>query len=372
MSDSRPSRIFDRRSFLGSLKRVRDALARPPRTGASSDREQDDPISNRERFAAIVKDQTRTLGSDHPETLKARTSLAHYTGQAGDHESACNQLTAVVNDQTRVRGYDDPDTLRSRYELASHTGKAGNPRAARDQSAEVVKAQTRVLGFDHRSTMQTRNKLGHYIGEAGDPIRARDLLAEVVKAQTRVLGANHSDTESTRDLLIYWERLAESAVEGLAVREFALHALAVAGIALGTATMIAGAVVDWSDLIELLKTRLSSETDPEIRAALGSETARVIALYHVSTRFDVALTELRAATMSDRHSGATPRPFTVILATASNDRGWTAQIDPVGEFLSVSETPPLDDGWAIRLGVTRNRAAENADGAVGSTGDGGY
>ena len=41
------------------------------------------PFEARDLFAALLDDDLRVLGPDHPETLIARASLAGWTGQAG-------------------------------------------------------------------------------------------------------------------------------------------------------------------------------------------------------------------------------------------------------------------------------------------------
>ena len=47
--------------------------------------------------------------SDHPNTLMTRNNIAAWTGQAGDARGALELYTALLPDQQRVLGPDHPD-----------------------------------------------------------------------------------------------------------------------------------------------------------------------------------------------------------------------------------------------------------------------
>jgi hypothetical protein len=60
----------------------------------------------------------RVFGPEHPDTLAARSNLAHWTGQAGDAVGACDQYEALLPMVERVFGPEHPDTLAARSNLA--------------------------------------------------------------------------------------------------------------------------------------------------------------------------------------------------------------------------------------------------------------
>jgi hypothetical protein len=69
-------------------------------------------------YQALIPDQLRVLGPDHPDTLASRHGLAWAVGQAGDWPEAVRLYQALIPDQLRVLGPDHPDTLDSQHNLA--------------------------------------------------------------------------------------------------------------------------------------------------------------------------------------------------------------------------------------------------------------
>ena len=73
----------------------------------------------------LVEERERSLGAEHPATLTARASLAHWTGKAGDAAGARDQFAALVPASERVLGPEHPDSLTDRANLAAWTGGGG-------------------------------------------------------------------------------------------------------------------------------------------------------------------------------------------------------------------------------------------------------
>jgi hypothetical protein len=65
-------------------------------------------------FEALLPDQGRVLGADHPDTLRTRNNIAGWTGQCGEAREALRLFEALLPDQERVLGADHPETLRTR------------------------------------------------------------------------------------------------------------------------------------------------------------------------------------------------------------------------------------------------------------------
>jgi hypothetical protein len=113
------------------------------------------------------------LGPEHPDTLAARDSLAHWTGQAGDAAGARDQYAALLPIRERVLGAEHPSALTDRASLARWTGEAGDAAGARDQYAALLPIRERVLGAEHPSTLTTRDSLASWTEEAEKPPRPR-------------------------------------------------------------------------------------------------------------------------------------------------------------------------------------------------------
>jgi hypothetical protein len=68
----------------------------------------------RRLFKALLPDQERVLGADHPETLRTRSNIAGWTERCGAARAALRLFEALLPDQERVLGADHPDTLTTR------------------------------------------------------------------------------------------------------------------------------------------------------------------------------------------------------------------------------------------------------------------
>jgi hypothetical protein len=51
-------------------------------------------------FQALLPDQTRVLGADHPDTLACRHKIAFCTPERGDIREALRLFEALLSDQT--------------------------------------------------------------------------------------------------------------------------------------------------------------------------------------------------------------------------------------------------------------------------------
>ena len=70
-----------------------------------------------EKYEALLTEQTRNLGPDHPDTLTTKSNLADEYRDAGNLEKALEAYEAVLTDRARVLGPDHPDTLATKSRL---------------------------------------------------------------------------------------------------------------------------------------------------------------------------------------------------------------------------------------------------------------
>ena len=80
----------------------------------------------RDQYAALLPSTEWVLGTEHPDTLAARASLAYWTGQAGDMAGARDQYAGLLPVMERVLGTEHPYTLSARGNLAYWTKRAEN------------------------------------------------------------------------------------------------------------------------------------------------------------------------------------------------------------------------------------------------------
>ncbi|MER7341812.1 serine/threonine-protein kinase [Streptomyces sp. NPDC000075] len=162
----------------------------------------------RDLHVTLIRDLTRILGTNHPDTLTARSNHAWWVGEAGNPETARDLHAVLMPHLIRVLGPDHTVTLTARSSRAWWVGVAGNPAAARDLDRRLVSDLTRLLGPVHPDTLTARNRHAWWVGEAGNPAAARDLYAALVSDSSRILGAKHTDTIDFRHNQAYWTREA--------------------------------------------------------------------------------------------------------------------------------------------------------------------
>ncbi|WP_017623407.1 hypothetical protein [Nocardiopsis chromatogenes] len=151
----------------------------------------------------------RARGDGHPETLRIRQSLAHYTAMTGDGMSALIQYSNLIKDSERFLGADHSITLTSREGVALTTGMLGGFSAARDIYSDLVTDCVRLLSHNHHLTIAIREGFAISNGIAGDIEVARSQLNELLKDSERILGPQHPTTIDVKYTLKYWNEFPE-------------------------------------------------------------------------------------------------------------------------------------------------------------------
>ncbi|MEV3852471.1 tetratricopeptide repeat protein [Streptomyces microflavus] len=165
---------------------------------ANSVREAGDPERAVVLFDELVRDYTRALGPNHPDTLTARFGYANSVREAGDPKRALALLNEFLPDCTRALGPNHPDTLTARFIHAINVGSVGNLEQAVVLFNELLPDFTRALGPNHPDTLTARFGHANSVREAGDPKRALALLNELLRDYTRALGPDHPETLNAR------------------------------------------------------------------------------------------------------------------------------------------------------------------------------
>ncbi|MEU4095263.1 FxSxx-COOH system tetratricopeptide repeat protein [Streptomyces sp. NPDC026673] len=150
-----------------------------------------------ERLQHLHQTWTRTLGDDHPDTLRAANNLARAHRDTGDHAAARALTEDTLTWRRRVLGEDHPDTLTTASNLAICLAELGETEQARTLNEDTLTRRRRVLGEDHPDTLTTASNLAIRLAELGETEQARTLAEDTLARRRRVLGEDHPDTLTT-------------------------------------------------------------------------------------------------------------------------------------------------------------------------------
>jgi eukaryotic-like serine/threonine-protein kinase len=192
-----------------------------------------------------VELRRQVLGSEHPDTLRARSQLAWVTGESLGHFSEAEKmLREVLQAQERVLGDENLDTLQTmnslgvmyermdRYEesgrfyrkaldgrrrllppghpdllwslnnVASNSEFRGDLPKAEKLYREVAERRRIALGPDHPDTLTVLSHLARVVAAQGRHSEAEKLYQEVIDGKSRVLGKDHASTLYSRGELM--------------------------------------------------------------------------------------------------------------------------------------------------------------------------
>ena len=107
-----------------------------------------------------LAERERTLGPDHPETLRSCTALANSFYAASYYPEAIELFQETLTRRERTLGPEHPDTLRSRGSLGNCYHATGDyAEAVQDAPGQPWRPGSEALGVDHPSTQASRNNL---------------------------------------------------------------------------------------------------------------------------------------------------------------------------------------------------------------------
>ena len=160
----------------------------------------------------LIANLERQLGSNHPDTLNARNSLAAAYLAAGRVTDAIPLFEKTLPIFQRQLGPDHPDTLTAQNNLASAYQDAGRVAEAIQLYKLNVTERERLLGPDHTGTLNSRGNLAAAYLATGRAADAIPLLEQTLAGRQRVLGRDHPDTQtSLRNLATAYQRAGRAA-----------------------------------------------------------------------------------------------------------------------------------------------------------------
>jgi Cdc6-like AAA superfamily ATPase len=116
---------------------------------------------------ALLEEQLRVLGSDHPDSLMTRHVLAREIFHQGLSKEAYSLYDELVRDRTRVLGPDHPDTFSSLHNRALCRAHSGDAVGAIAEFAELIPEMQKALGVDDLHVFHSRQQYALVMNMAG-------------------------------------------------------------------------------------------------------------------------------------------------------------------------------------------------------------
>ena len=107
----------------------------------------------------VADARTRSLGPEHPHTLKAVSNLAYLYDRAGEWSAALPLLERLLEARRRTLGPTHDQTLLTMNNLATTLESLGRTAEALPMLERVLETQAAVHGDDHPRVLQTMNNL---------------------------------------------------------------------------------------------------------------------------------------------------------------------------------------------------------------------
>ncbi len=132
----------------------------------------------------------RTLGADHPDTLRIASSLIFALGATGEHDKACTLGLDTLQRMRSVRGPDHLETLYVASTVAFALVGMGEPFQACTVGQDTLQRMRRVRGADHLETLVVASTVARALAGMGDVEQAGRLGDDTLQRSRQTLGAD--------------------------------------------------------------------------------------------------------------------------------------------------------------------------------------
>jgi len=142
----------------------------------------------------VVDARKSNFGEEHPDTINAQANLAETYRALGQYAEAEKLAIQVLDARNRILGVEHPHTILARGNLAATYGNLGKYKEAEKLAIQVLDARNRILGVEHPHTILARGNLAATYGNLGKYKEAEKLEVQVLDARNKILGVEHPDT----------------------------------------------------------------------------------------------------------------------------------------------------------------------------------
>lgn len=148
----------------------------------------------RELQIKVMNIRLKSLGLEHPDTLRAMIALGWTYWNLGRMDKAEELQLKVMNTRIRTLGAEDPATLKAMDNLAQTYWLYGRMAEAEELGLKAVEGMKASLGPGHPDTLMAMHNLGRTYMHRGRPNQAQELQTQVLDARTKMFGPDHPDT----------------------------------------------------------------------------------------------------------------------------------------------------------------------------------
>ena len=142
----------------------------------------------------VLNARNSIFGAEHPDTFTAMADLAETYRALSRYAEAEKLEIQVLEARKKILGGEHPDTINAIANLAE-TYRALNQYAEVEKlDILVLDARQRILGFEHPHTINALAKLAETYGALNKYAEAEKLGIQVLDARSRILGDEHPDT----------------------------------------------------------------------------------------------------------------------------------------------------------------------------------
>ncbi len=143
------------------------------------------------------------LGSNHQDSLDARSQLVWLIHKQGHHKQAVSLYVQLLADQRRILGPDDPDTLQTSVNLGVVYFDLGRFDEAEHVQADALQRLRRTLGDESEMALQSMNNLAVVHFNQDRLEKSSEVFTELIQLQRKVLGDLNPTTLKTMMNLAY-------------------------------------------------------------------------------------------------------------------------------------------------------------------------
>ncbi|KAH7117464.1 hypothetical protein EDB81DRAFT_733687, partial [Dactylonectria macrodidyma] len=149
----------------------------------------------------VLKDRIRTLGNEHPDTIKAMSNLANTLADQGQLHEATSMQREVLQKSQQSLGTEHPDTISVMSNLACTLLDQGQLDEAAGMQRVVLEKRQRIFGDDHPDTISAMHNLASTLLNQGQLDEAAGMIRGVLEKRQQTLGDMHPDTIKAMSIL---------------------------------------------------------------------------------------------------------------------------------------------------------------------------
>jgi tetratricopeptide (TPR) repeat protein len=139
-------------------------------------------------YREAFKQRSRTLGENHPDSLRARGNIGLALGFQGKWTEAEKMHREVTTMMTEMLGENHPDTITSREYIALALLGRGKHTEAAELYREQLPSTIEMMGAKHHDTLSVMYNYGVTLRKMGQDAEASRMLQEALELCTEVLG----------------------------------------------------------------------------------------------------------------------------------------------------------------------------------------